>query len=98
MASRHAAAQVSNVAKFFPAEVYPVAAPVAVAGALFAYMVTRTITADPDTRLRANMPLDCKTSTAYGEEWRNTIRGFFASRIEAGHITIFDNGPMAIRR
>lgn len=49
-------------------------------------------------RLTTNMPLDCKTSTAYGEEWRNTIRGFFASRIEAGDITIFNNGPMAIRR
>jgi hypothetical protein len=56
------------------------------------------MTADPDTKLSTSMPLDCKTSTAYGEEWRNTIRGFFASRIEAGEITIFNNGPMAIRR
>jgi hypothetical protein len=49
-------------------------------------------------RLTTNMPLDCKTSTAYGEEWRNSIRGFFADRIAAGEITIFNNGPMAIRR
>jgi hypothetical protein len=93
-----AAKQVSTLAKFFPVEVYPVAAPVALAGALFSYMVTRTMTADPDTKLSTSMPLDCKTSTAYGQEWRNTIRGFFASRIEAGEITIFNNGPMAIRR
>jgi hypothetical protein len=31
-------------------QVYPVAAPVALAGALFSYMVTRTMTADPDTK------------------------------------------------
>lgn len=87
-----AARATSTFAKFFPVEVYPVAAPVALAGALFSYMLTRTIVSDPDTRHTPNMPIDCHKSGAYGEEWRNYIRGFFDNRIKAGAISIFDNG------
>jgi hypothetical protein len=36
------------------------------------------------------MPIDCLKSSNYGESWRNSIRGYFDSRIKAGHITIFD--------
>jgi hypothetical protein len=35
------------------------------------------------------MPIDCQRSSAYGEAWRNTIRGLFDERIKAGAITIF---------
>jgi hypothetical protein len=36
------------------------------------------------------MPIDCLKSRNYGESYRNTIRSYFHSRIQAGHITIFD--------
>jgi hypothetical protein len=36
------------------------------------------------------MPIDCLKSSNYGEQWRNSIRGFFHERIRNGHITIFD--------
>lgn len=88
----------SLVAKFFPVEVYPVAAPVAAVAGLFTYMLTRTITADPDTRLRANMPIDCKSSSSYGESWRQSVRSIFDGRIKDYSITVFNNGPWAIRR
>ena len=67
------------------------AAPVAAASALFAYMLTRTMVSDPDTRHTPNMPLDCLKSSAYGEQWRNTIRGLFNERIKAQNISIFNN-------
>lgn len=35
------------------------------------------------------MPIDCQRTQAYGEMWRNTIRGLFDERIRAGHISIF---------
>lgn len=92
-----AARATSTFAKFFPVEVYPVAAPVALAGALFSYMLTRTIVSDPDTRHSVNMPLDCQHTRAYGDNWRNTIRGFFDQRIKDGAYTIFTNQP-AINR
>lgn len=92
-----ARAATSTAAKFFPIEVYPVAAPVALAGALFSYMLTRTIVSDPDTRHSVNMPLDCQRTSAYGESWRNTIRGLFDQRIKDGAYTIFANQP-AINR
>jgi len=85
-----AARATSTFAKFFPVEVYPVAAPVVLAAGLFTYMVTRTIVSDPDTRHTPNMPIDCLKSSNYGESWRNSIRGYFDARIKAGHITIFD--------
>lgn len=44
------------------------------------------------------MAIDCKAASSYGEQWRNSIRGYFASRIEAGHISIFNNGPAAMKR
>jgi hypothetical protein len=85
-----AARATSTFAKFFPVEVYPVAAPVALAAGLFTYMLTRTIVSDPDTRHTPTMPIDCLKSRNYGESYRNTIRSYFHSRIQAGHITIFD--------
>lgn len=42
------------------------------------------------------MPLDCPKARSYGELYRNTIRGFFDSRIKAGNITIFSH-PQAMR-
>lgn len=45
---------------------------------------------DPDTRHSPNMPIDCLKSSNYGEQWRNSIRGYFHDRIKAGNITIFD--------
>jgi hypothetical protein len=36
------------------------------------------------------MPIDCLKSSNYGEQWRNSIRGYFHDRIKAGNITIFD--------
>jgi len=93
-----AARATSTFAKFFPVEVYPVAAPVALAAGLFTYMVTRTIVSDPDTKHTPNMPIDCLKSSSYGEQWRNSIRGFFDSRIKSGSISIFDNGASAIPR
>jgi hypothetical protein len=85
-----AARATSTFAKFFPVEVYPVAAPVALAAGLFTYMLTRVIVSDPDTRHSPNMPIDCLKSSNYGEQWRNSIRGYFHDRIKAGNITIFD--------
>lgn len=46
--------------------------------------------ADPDTKHTPSMPIDCLKSSNYGEQWRNSIRGFFHERIRNGHITIFD--------
>lgn len=86
----------STLAKFFPVEAYPVAAPVLVAAGLFSYMLTRTFVSDPDTKHNVNMPLDCQKARSYGELYRNTIRGFFADRIKAGHITIFSH-PQAMK-
>ena len=43
------------------------------------------------------MPIDCLKSSSYGEQWRNTIRGIFDSRIKSGAISIFNNGENAIR-
>lgn len=83
----------STFAKFFPVEVYPVAAPVAVAAGLFSYMMARTFMSDPDVRHTPNMPIDCQRSSAYGESYRNTIRGLFDARIRQGAITIFENTP-----
>jgi len=93
-----AARATSTFSKFFPVEVYPVAAPVALAAGLFTYMVTRVIVSDPDTKHNANMPLDCLKTSTYGEQWRNTIRGLFNERIKQGSISIFDNGAPAIPR
>jgi hypothetical protein len=39
------------------------------------------------------MPIDCQRSSAYGEQYRNTVRGLFDERIRAGAITIFDRTP-----
>lgn len=86
----------STLAKFFPVEVYPVAAPVALVGALFSYMFTRTLVSDPDTRHSPNMDIDCKVSRAYGESYKQTIRGWFADRIKAQNYHIFDNGANAM--
>jgi hypothetical protein len=86
----------STLAKFFPVEAYPVAAPVLVAAGLFSYMVTRTFVADVDTKHNLNMPLDCPKARSYGELYRNTIRGFFDSRIKSGNITIFTH-PQAMK-
>lgn len=46
--------------------------------------------ADPDTKHTPGMPIDCLKSSNYGEQWRNSIRGFFQERIRNGHITVFD--------
>eukprot|EP00775_Hariotina_reticulata_P013014 gene13014-13143_t len=81
----------STFAKFFPVEVYPVAAVVGAAGGLFTFMLTRTILADPDTKHDVNMPIDCHKTAAYGEVWRKSIKSLFDQRIQAGATSIFKN-------
>lgn len=92
-----AAKATSTFAKFFPVEVYPVAAPVAVVAGLFSYLMTKTFVTDVDTRLSPTMDIDCKKARAYGEKMRNNIRSLFAERIKNGDMSIFKN-EMAIRR
>jgi hypothetical protein len=81
----------STIAKFFPVEVYPVAAVVGAASGLFTYMIARTIVFDPDTKHDVNMPIDCQKTGAYGEVWRNSIKSLFDKRIQAGATSIFKN-------
>jgi hypothetical protein len=89
-------AAASALSIFFPVEVYPVIAPVVLAGGLFSYMMTRTFVSDPDTKHNVNMPIDCSSSRAYGEMYRQTVRGWFADRIKAQNYHIFDNGSNAM--
>lgn len=92
-----AKAATSTFAKFFPVEVYPVAAPVALVAGLFSYMMTKTFVTDVDTRLSPAMDIDCKKARAYGEKMRTNIRNLFDDRIKNGDFSIFKN-EMAIRR
>lgn len=82
----------SVMAKFFPVEVYPVAAPVALVAVLFSAMFTRIVSADPEVNKgHERLVLDNPRDTAHGSSFRNHIRGFFADRIAAGDISIFAN-------
>lgn len=82
----------STLAKFFPMEVYPVVAPVALVSVLFAGMMTRIVSADPEVNKgHERLVLDNPRDQAHGASFRNHVRGFFADRIKAGSITIFAN-------
>jgi len=77
---------------FFPVEVYPVVAPVVLVAGLFTGMMTRIISVDPDCdKGQAPLVLDNPRDVEHGKNFKQHIRGFFADRIAAGHISIFAN-------
>jgi hypothetical protein len=75
---------------------HQVAVPVGLAGALFAWMMTRTIVSDPDGHANARNGLNSleettKVAEQRGDGWRGSIRDHFTARIKSGSTSIFPN-------